>query len=61
MVHELVRYMKSVNMHGEKIKVINQQVLRLKTCKIKKINLANRKNKQLVGTKCLSGDHDFKI
>jgi len=23
MVHELVRYMKSVNMHGEKIKVIS--------------------------------------
>ena len=24
MVHELVRYMKSVNMHGEKIKIICQ-------------------------------------
>ena len=29
MVHELVRYMKSVNMHGEKIKVKNCVMLHL--------------------------------
>jgi hypothetical protein len=27
MVHELVRYMKSMNMHGEKIKVIKGYVI----------------------------------
>ena len=29
MVHELVRYMKSVNMHGEKIKVKNISITKI--------------------------------
>jgi len=43
LMHELVRYMKSVNMHGEKLKVINAKQAKMnniyKNTKYKLLNL----------------------